>query len=76
MQLRLNAWLSANLVTESDAQNAVVVFGNGASYFARKHNAMDWYGLPQGLEQVLESGKNEKGRNKKPRTVAMGLKGT
>ena len=76
MQARLSNWLITNLVTEADVQNAVVVFGNGGSYFARTHKAMDWYGLPKGLDQILESGKNEKGRKRKPRTVAMGLKGT
>ena len=76
MQARLSNWLSANLVTEADVRTAVVVFGKGGSYFARTYRAMDWYGLPKGLDQILESGKNEKGREKKPRTVAMGLEGT
>ena len=76
MQARLNNWLSANLLTEADVRNAVVVFGSAGSYFARTHKAMDWYGLPKGLDRILESGKNGKGLDKKTRTVAMGLKGT
>ncbi|KAJ7264077.1 hypothetical protein B0H12DRAFT_273111 [Mycena haematopus] len=51
----LTTWMSSHIITDSEMQNAYVVFGPQYSYVAKSGNDIIWHNLPSDLETMIQS---------------------
>ncbi|KAJ6489760.1 hypothetical protein C8R45DRAFT_991726 [Mycena sanguinolenta] len=70
----LKNWVSSHLNTDSELQNAYVVFGPQYSYVAKSANEILWHNLPADLETLIQS-KQSKDPSCLPTQVTLGWRG-